>query len=245
MRALILRLDAPWMSFGAPIVDHHGFIERFPGQAMLTGLIANALGWDHGDADRLQALQKRLVFAARWDVPPQEVVDYQTVDLGQPKLRETGWTTRGAPEHRKGGQQAKYGTHIRLRHYWEDGLMTLALAIEDGEEPNLNEIRAALRRPARPLFLGRKSCLPARPLLDPQDPMVEADSILEALKKIPVWSRNGTCGNTTRLEACWPSTPEVCNGAMETVYDLRDWHAQLMTGEHRRMRGVLPMGKCE
>ena len=43
MRALVLRFDAPLMSFGGVMVDQHGVIDRFPGTAMLTGLLANAL----------------------------------------------------------------------------------------------------------------------------------------------------------------------------------------------------------
>ena len=45
MKALILRFDAPMVSFGGVTVDQHGFTDSYPGQAMLTGLIANALGW--------------------------------------------------------------------------------------------------------------------------------------------------------------------------------------------------------
>jgi len=54
MKALILRLDAPLMSFGGVMIDQHGFIERFPGTSLLTGLVANALGWGHGDYERLE-----------------------------------------------------------------------------------------------------------------------------------------------------------------------------------------------
>ena len=240
MRALILRLDAPWMAFGAPIVDHHGFVDRFPGQAMLTGLLANALGWDHADAARLQDLQARIVFAARWDVPPREVVDYQTVDLGQPKMRNPGWTTRGKPEHREGGSAAKFGTHIRLRHYWEDGLMTVALALRGASRPTLDELHAALQRPARPLFLGRKCCLPARPLLDPKMPLVEAEDVRAALARVPRWNRAGEeMAAQQGMEACWPADLGMHGGVEEVVYDLRDWRAQIMTGERRRVRGLL------
>ena len=42
--ALLLRLDAPLMSFGAPMVDSNGVIQEFPALSMLTGLLGNALG---------------------------------------------------------------------------------------------------------------------------------------------------------------------------------------------------------
>jgi len=63
---------------------------------MLTGLIGNALGYDHSDFAKLTDLQERLDFAARWDVDPEVMVDYHTVDLGSPKMRNPGWTTSGS-----------------------------------------------------------------------------------------------------------------------------------------------------
>src|SRR5690606_31602973 len=84
MDVLILRFDAPLMSFGAVVVDQNNPAWRFPGAAMLTGLLANALGWDHRDTAQLQGLQDRLRFAARWDAEPELLTEYQTVDLGQP-----------------------------------------------------------------------------------------------------------------------------------------------------------------
>ncbi|WP_082411796.1 type I-E CRISPR-associated protein Cas5/CasD, partial [Methylogaea oryzae] len=98
MDILLLRFDAPLMSFGGVMVDQHGPTERFPGLSLLAGLFGNALGYRHGDAEALEALQARIEYAARWDVEPQALLDYHTVDLGQPKMREPGWTTRGEPE---------------------------------------------------------------------------------------------------------------------------------------------------
>ncbi|ROR32702.1 type I-E CRISPR-associated protein Cas5/CasD [Inmirania thermothiophila] len=244
MKALILRLDAPLMSFGGVIIDQHGFTERFPGKSLLTGLLANALGWRHGDFERLQALQARLEYAARWDVPPERLVDYHTVDLGQPKMREPGWTTRGEVEHRAGGPDARYGTHIRYRHHWADGLMTVALALTGEGEPDLETVRQALTRPARPLFLGRKACLPARPLLDPE-PMRQGPDLLAILRAVPRWDRHGRPRQDTgveKMEACWPADlgiPEGTRGEIRRVYDLRDWPNQLPAGSRERAEGIL------
>ena len=242
MKALILRLDAPVMSFGGVMIDQHGFIERFPGTSLLTGLVANALGWCHGDFQSLQSLQDRLCYAARWDVPPQRIVDYHTVDLGQPKMRELGWTTRGKPEHRGGGSDARFGTHIRFRHHWADGLMTIALTLAGEGEPNLEAVRAALGRPVRPLFLGRKACLPARPLLDPE-PLREGSDLLAILRAVPCWKRNGRPRDGSgRVEACWPAelgVPEGTKGEVRRVYDLRDWPNQLPAGSRERIEGIL------
>jgi len=240
MKALILRLDAPLMSFGTVMVDQHGFTDRFPGTAMLTGLIANALGWDHRDFDRLQSLQDRLEYAARWDSEPERIVDYHTVDLGQAKMSAPGWTTRGLPEHRAGSEGARLGTHQRYRHYWADGLMTVALYLKGDVDPDLEEVGNALRHPARPLFLGRKACLPARPLLDPRNPVVEGENLLAILRKVPVWKRDGTPAGNVATYACWPAELGVSGrGEVRRVYDLRDWRNQIPAGSRWRAEGLL------
>lgn len=227
------------MSFGGVVVDQHGFIDAFPGTAMLTGLIANALGWHHGDFERPETLQRRLEYAARWDVRPQRMIDYHTVDLGQPKMAEAGWTTRGVPEHREGGQAARFGTHERYRHYWTDGLMTVVLTLVDDSEPDLETVADALRHPARPLFLGRKTCLPARPLLDPQTPIVNGEDLLAILRRLPVWDRTGRPAEPQEsLLACWPGRLGILGrGELRRVFDLRDWANQVPAGSRWRVEG--------
>ncbi len=240
MKAIILRFDAPLLSFGGVVVDQHGFIDRFPGRSLVTGLIGNALGWDHREGEKLSLLQSRIRLAARWDVAPKRIVDYQTVDLGQPKMRREGWTTRGRPEHRAGGP-ARFGTHIRQRHYWADGLMTVALTLTGGGPPDIDDILNALRFPMRPLFLGRKACLPARPLLDPQMPIAEGKGLRAILCRIPIWDRAGRPDTPQgAIEGCWP--PEEEEGELEYVPDQRDWMANLPTGTSRRRRGLFQGG---
>ncbi len=234
MDVLLLRLDAPLMSFGGVIIDQHNFTERFPGLSLLTGLFANALGYSHGEAEHLQALQTRIVYAARWDVPPEVIVDYHTVDLGQPKLVDTGWTTRGQREDRKGGT-ASEGTHIRYRHYLANGVMTLAMMLTGADRPTLIELEQVLRRPARPLFLGRKCCLPAAPLVLGR---VEASALKTALCEAP---RHARADSQSSLLARWPvSEGADKRGESIEVYDWRDWRNQVHTGQRRMIEGLLP-----
>lgn len=238
MKALILRLDAPLMSFGTVMVDHHGFIDRFPGMSMVVGMIGNALGWDHGDAVRLTNLQSHLQFAARWDVVPEEFVDYQTVDLSQPKMTDPFWTTRGEVERRAGGSASK-GTHQRYRHFWADGLMTVALSVDDGGRPDLLTIGEALSYPIRPLFFGRKVCLPGRPVLNPHHAWMEGPDLLTILSRVDVWDRDGRINvDSEPREGCWPCSLAESEKA-RTIYDLRDWSTQLMSGSRRRCEGLV------
>lgn len=247
MDILLLRLDAPLMSFGGVMVDQNGPTERFPGLSLLAGLFANALGYSHGEAERLEALQARIEYAARWDIEPEALLDYHTVDLGQEKMREAGWTTHGVPEHRKGGD-AKYDTHIRYRHYWANGVMTVALALADSGEPSIDRLAEALEAPIRPLFIGRKTCLPAAPLLMGR---TQAKDVLDALRRAPVaeprFHRKGSRFDhvsddygSISLQACWPARlGETANSRTIGIYDRRDWRNQLHTGRRLRIEGML------
>lgn len=236
MDIIILRFDAPLMSFGGVIVDQHGVIDRFPGLSFLAGLLGNALGYSHGDFALLDSLQRRIEYAARWDVPPEKLVDYHTVDLGQEKMKENGWTTRGQPEHRAGGS-AKFGTHQRYRHYWANGLMTVAVTLSQDEKPSVLDLFAALLEPARPLFLGRKTCLPSAPIA--LDKVFEVD-VFDALQNVPPLMR-GRSNRNNMLEACWPE--RLLNKSAQShkvhTFDTRDWKSQLHVGSRTQIHGMM------
>jgi CRISPR system Cascade subunit CasD len=235
MDCLLLRFDAPLMSFGSVVVDQINPIDRFPGRSMLAGLIGNALGWDHGDTARLAQLQARLRHAARWDAEPERLIDYHTVDLGQDFMQDTGWTTRGRREDRGSGA-ATSGTHQRFRHYWANGCATVALRLVDAQrdELSLSDVEAALRNPARPLFLGRKTCMPAEPILIGHR---TAASLLDALKQEPL-ADIGPRSRPRGIPACWPL--EDGPGAQEIeLFDLRDWVSNVHRGSQRYAAGFL------
>lgn len=176
MRHLLLRLEAPLMSFGSVSVDEHGFIQRWPAVSMLCGLFGNALGYRRTDAEQLDALQRRIVWAARLDRPGVMVQDFQTAQIGK---NDKGWTKGGRPEARGGGAATYESPHIRYRYYWADASMAVAVRLEPADEaPSLDALAAALRTPTRPLFIGRKSCLPSCRILEGS---VEAPDALAAL----------------------------------------------------------------
>lgn len=231
MEALLLRLEAPLVAFGGTMVDQHGFIRQFPSGSMLTGLLANALGYHHGDFEKLNRLQQRIRFAARIDREGTPIVDYQTVDLGQDFLVDTGWTTRGYRQDRGGGT-ARTGTHIRYRHYYADRVCTVALTLDPpDEDPTLEQIEHALDEPARPLFIGRKSCLPSVPI---KIKRMTCQSLVEALKKFPARKR--------RLPAQWPEEEgDFGEGKPAVLCDERDWENQIHCGERYVFEGNLTM----
>jgi len=233
MDCLILRFDAPLMSFGSVVVDQNNPTWRFPGKAMLVGLLGNALGWDHRDTDQLQALQYRLRFAARWDAEPAPLMDYQTVDLGQDSFTDTGWTTRGRREDRKGGSAAT-GTHIRYRDYWANGIATVTLSLDRDGFPSVDDLEHALHLPARPLFIGRKPCLPASQILIGRR---QASGVKDALAKEPL-AEIGPRHRPRFIEALWP-LDEGAGSSEEERYDQRDWPNTIHRGSQRYTVGRL------
>jgi CRISPR system Cascade subunit CasD len=178
---LLLRLEAPLMAFGTLAVDQRRPIQRWPAVSMLTGLIGNALGWRRTEFERLDRLQARLRWAARIDRPGVPLADFQTVALDKD---DKGWTTRHEVEERAGGPDTYDSPHIRLRDYRADAAVTVALSLLDaGEAPTPADIAAAFERPMRPLFIGRKNCLPSRRLLIG---LAEADDAVAALHQVPL-----------------------------------------------------------
>ncbi len=237
MRVLLLRYEAPLMSFGAVRVDARGPVWEHPTLSQVTGVLANALGYDHGETEALQRLQNRLQLASRIDRAGTRLRDYQTVDLNpgtSPWMKE-GWTTRGAPEGRGGGKAAREGTHIRLRDFHADRIQTLAVALVPAQEvPTLDDCLAALERPARPLFLGRKPCLPSGPVALG---LREAESLRAALEAEPRHERADSADGP--LPACWAEdgSPRPADERTEPVVDERDWAAQLHTGRRLLRHG--------
>lgn len=227
---LMLRFDAPLMSFGGATVDSRGVIRRFPARSMITGLLANALGWRRAEAERHQRLQARVRFATRLDVEGETLRDYQTVDLGRRHMRAkvVGWTTWGRIEPRAGASGED--THIRERDYWADAVYTLALTLEPADEaPTLDALADALRRPARPLCIGRKPCVPAGPILIGRR---RAASLFDALAQAPRAQRDaGTAPLKVWLDAP-PTAGERVDPARPVieVTDERDWRNQIHGG---------------
>jgi CRISPR system Cascade subunit CasD len=150
---LLLRLEAPLMSFGSTAVDHRRPVQAWPAVSMLTGLLANALGWDRSDSAALDRLQARIRWAARIDRPGTLLNDFQTAQLAKD---DRGWTTRGVVETRGGGDASYESPHLRYRDYRADASVLVALRLDPvAEFPNLTDLAAALDAPLRPLFLGR------------------------------------------------------------------------------------------
>lgn len=226
-RWLGLQIHAPLMAFGAVAVDHVGPTWRWPGRSMLTGLFANALGWDWTDREAHQTLQDRMVCGAVLIREGEVLTDIQNVQLHQ---SDKGWTTRGSPETRGGGSYK--APHRRQRDYLVDAEMRAVLTLSPSDQaPVLDALRTALERPARPLFLGRKPCLPSRPLVTGTDvDFIDAPTVYQALQQ--VWG-----GQSAR--AFWPEDEGPVGVRAHDIADLRHWHTGLHGGSRTVWEGRL------
>lgn len=248
-RWLVVRLEAPLVAFGGVIIDHIGVTFDFPALSALTGLFANALGYDRTERQAHQDLQDRLIFAARREREPIIGVlrDIQNVQgLDQEKR---GWTTRGVPEERGGGSLASI--HRRERDYHPDSAVILVVTLRDAERaPTLDMLADALDCPARPLFIGRKPCLPSHPLrcrLKDGTSFVDASSAYAALRGLGDVTESRPSNKhdaKTQLRALWPSDdgPTSTDAALGAfvdrtlaLADRRNW----LSGLHGGTRSVV------
>ena len=227
-RHLILNLESPLMAFGGETIDNLGVIRPFPAASMITGLLANALGWRRVERERHQELQDRLIFAARIDREPRgglSIQDFQTAKLA---ANDRGWTTRGVPEERAGGANTYNAPHLRYRDYYADMRVTVALRLEPSEgELTLDDLAAKLQEPARPLFIGRKPCLPSAPLFAG---FQAGETALAALLAHPL-----AAGDTGRpsVKTLWPDgegSPEIEPNRTYMITDQRNWVSGLHGG---------------
>ncbi|MFW6053280.1 MAG: type I-E CRISPR-associated protein Cas5/CasD [Persicimonas sp.] len=235
MEILLLRFDAPLMSFGAPIVDNRGVIQPYPALSMISGMLANALGYDHSEFDRLERLQERLKYASRQDRRGEKIQDFQTVDFRQEHLDSSrAWTTRGTLEGRSARLQKQ--THIRRRDYWADAVHTVAVTVDPADSPpTVDDLADAVLQPERPLFIGRKTCLPATRLFLGR---TNAPDLVAALRRAPLHDR---ADHGPSYRAWWPCAPGDAAGAevAKPVTDRRDWRNQIHVGERWIAEGAI------
>lgn len=225
MRWLRFRLEAPMASFGRETIDARGRTGDFPTQSMLTGLFANALGWSRSMREEHQRLQDRLVYGTVRAHEPVlgRMTDYQTAQL---RKSDRAWTTRGSPSGRDGGSGTYEGAHQLHRDYHADArILGVARLDPEDRSPTLQDLADALERPARPLFIGRKSCLPSARVFDGW--VEDAPNARTALRMI--------VPGGTALRALWPASEGVAGAArIATVSDERNW----ITGYHAGTRRV-------
>ncbi|AUS77102.1 type I-E CRISPR-associated protein Cas5/CasD [Actinoalloteichus sp. AHMU CJ021] len=153
MTALVLRFAAPLQSWGTSSRFTRRNTDLAPSRSGVIGLLASACGVRR--ADDLGAFT-HLRVGVRVDQEGQLERDFQTA------------------RSLDGSQVMPLST----RFYLADAVFCVAV---EGDAELLDRVRAALRRPAAPLFLGRRSCPPAGRLVEA---VIDGD-IRTALATVP------------------------------------------------------------
>jgi CRISPR system Cascade subunit CasD len=124
---------------------------------------------------------------------------------------------------------------LRYRDYHADLRLLLAVRLEPpDEEPALDDLAAALDHPARPLFLGRKPCLPSGRLFVGWQ---EGDDLIEVLRTVPLLS---DVGAIVRVQ--WPEGEGRLDGdRLLDLCDERNWSSGLHGGWRPVREGALPV----
>lgn len=154
--ALLLRLEGPLQAWGDP----SKFVIRrtmdAPTKSSVLGMICSAEGLSREQArERLLALNA-LRMGVRIDRAGARWWDYHTVGAGVGVLTAKG-------KVKKTESTGEIETLVTRREYLADASFLVALR---GEAALVRAVHAALDAPKRPLFLGRKCCPPALPILE-------------------------------------------------------------------------------
>lgn len=178
---VVLLLDGPLQSWGTQSRFGHRDTDFEPSKSGVIGLIGAAMGMARDDEATLQRLAS-LQMAVRVDREGTLLRDYHTAG---------GGTFRGGP-HRVYGVD----TVVTQRFYLCDACFVVA--VSSPFSSLITDIAAALQNPVWPMFLGRKSCVPSRPVYLSGPLQGNAEALLRA---VPLQAPRMAGGKTTTLRA--------------------------------------------
>jgi CRISPR system Cascade subunit CasD len=195
---LLLRLDGPMQSWGSRSRWDVRESALEPTKSGVIGLIGCALGLRRDNKD-LEIIDGKLGFSVRVDRPGILSTDYHTV---------TGYHLTAAGQYKHGGGTAsslatalehEESTIISPREYLHDASFLVALSSADNEllgwisgTTEGSPWRGSLQSPFWPVYLGRKSCVPSRPVFERLTD--EYENLEDALSREPCTSSSRRSG---------------------------------------------------
>lgn len=168
---ILLRLEGALQSWG----EHSRFDYRdcasMPTKSGIVGMIGCAMGLRRG-SEQFAVLSEKIRVAVRCDRPGKQSIDYHTVTADDTILNAQG--------------KKRCKTIVTYRTYLQDAFFVAA--IETNQEW-AQKIDHAFHEPCWPVYLGRKSCIPSKPVYI--GIKEEYDSLEEAMNQYPVERRRG------------------------------------------------------
>lgn len=223
---LFLCLDGPMQSWGVRSRWDVRDSGQEPTKSAVIGLLGCAMGLDRDDPE-LESLDRGLRFGVRADRPGVLSTDYHTVTgyhrTAEGGFKYSGGTAQGLAKAREYGES----TVVSLRDYLHDAAFLVAL---EGPRPLLEKLKAHLTNPKWPVYLGRKACVPSRPVFERLAD--EYENLEDALKNERLIGLPSKTKRPRSLEA-WIECPD---GAEERQDAMR--LNQLRFYDYRRCRRI-------
>lgn len=149
---LIVKLEGVLQSYGERAKWEYRDTAYTPTKSAVVGIIASAMGINRGDK-RLIEISESLNMGVRVDRQGTILSDFQTV---------SGLHTT-VENYKLGKMGTTASNKLAEKMYIEDGVFTVVL---QGNNDVLEKYAEALKNPVNPVFLGRKGCVPTRPLFE-------------------------------------------------------------------------------
>ena len=210
---LLLRFEGPIQSWGTRSRWDVRDSGSEPTKSGVIGLIGCALGLRRNDRE-LERFDQDLLFGVRVENPGVLSTDFHTV---------TGYHRTAAGEFKHGdgtsksfekAQEHDENTIVSTREYLHDAAFLVALALKPEHAADaglLGELAKSLQNSKWPLYLGRKCCVPSRPVFERLTEEGEYQDLESALRDEP-WSAPRTLRQRKAMEGtsliAWIETPD-------------------------------------
>lgn len=169
-RMLVLRLEGPLQAWGEDAKWDYRGSSGVPTKSGIVGMLACAMGLER-ESPEIAMLSEKLWVAVRVDRPGKRAADFQTV-TGNPLLNAAG------------KPRSLGNTIISRREYLQDASFLVALETDQGWYERILE---GLKRPKWCIYLGRKNCVPSRPVLEDANP--NYTDLMDLIRHYPVCDR--------------------------------------------------------
>ncbi|WP_180359774.1 type I-E CRISPR-associated protein Cas5/CasD [Miniimonas arenae] len=172
MTTLLLRLAGPLQAWGTSSKFAYRFTDPQPSKSAVLGLLAAADGRRRtDDIEDLLGLK----FGVRCDQPGAAVRDFQTA--------------RAFDE--------SYSLPLTYRFYLGDAVFVAAV---EGPDALVRRLAQVVRQPSFPLYLGRRSCPPSRPLVIGTTALPLREALVAAEWEASPWYRRKLRDGEHRVE---------------------------------------------
>lgn len=161
MKYLLLWLEGPLQAWGYDSKFSLRLTAPFPTKSGVIGIILAAMGRGGEEVELLSKINhlNHYVYSFRSEsYPVASLEDFQVVGNG---YSTKGWESFMIPRKRDGGFAVGGGAKLTYRHYILDAAFSVIAEIPDDLA---SAVSAALQSPVWPIFLGRRTCIPSKPV---------------------------------------------------------------------------------